>query len=679
MITEPKYEMRLSLNILEHLGINLYSNVPSVLAEIVANSWDADATVVNVEFDAAKDTIIIQDNGDGMDFEDVNNKFLTVGYRRREGQPGKTRKNRSPMGRKGIGKLSLFSIAKYIKVETAKSNEVNAFEMRIDDIREKIKEDTDCYYPTAIPTTHLNFEKGTKITLSGLKKKQTFSTIDGLRKRLARRFSIIGPNDAFAVNINGKPITPSDIGYFDKLQCLWTYGGTQKVNIDCPNVIFSEDRTSEIGSNEIGFHGWLGTVGHSNQLKDDTGENLNRIAIFVRGKMAQEDILGDFTERGVYASYLVGELYIDDLDKYDGPDSDDCEVDEDAATSSRQKIVEDDPRYEMIKEIVSLELKHIQKSWAEQRSKEGSRNALQIPAIKGWINCLSKDRKKSATRWLGKINQIRVDDEAERRHLWKHAIIAFEFYSWGENLNKLETIDENNIEAAINLFNELDNLEFNLYGQIVKERVEIIRILKSKVDADAFEKAIQEYIFDHLWLLDPAWERVEASEFMESRVETIFKRNSEGLTNAERHGRIDIGYRKTAGKHVIVELKRPSINISVYELSAQIGKYRSAMLKLLDESNLGQEPIEIVCILGNPPIEWSGPKGRELVEGTLAVHNARYVDYEQLLNNAFQAYADYSEKHKQVDRLTEVIRNIENFVSENSDFTPESKDEHWVR
>ena len=40
---EHKFTMSLSLNVLNHLGINLYSNVPAVLSEIVANSWDADA------------------------------------------------------------------------------------------------------------------------------------------------------------------------------------------------------------------------------------------------------------------------------------------------------------------------------------------------------------------------------------------------------------------------------------------------------------------------------------------------------------------------------------------------------------------------------------------------------------------------------------------------------------
>lgn len=38
-----KYQMTIDLNVLNHLGINLYSNIPSVISEVVANAWDADA------------------------------------------------------------------------------------------------------------------------------------------------------------------------------------------------------------------------------------------------------------------------------------------------------------------------------------------------------------------------------------------------------------------------------------------------------------------------------------------------------------------------------------------------------------------------------------------------------------------------------------------------------------
>ena len=34
---EHKYTMKMNLNVLNHLGIKLYSNVPAVLSEAVAN------------------------------------------------------------------------------------------------------------------------------------------------------------------------------------------------------------------------------------------------------------------------------------------------------------------------------------------------------------------------------------------------------------------------------------------------------------------------------------------------------------------------------------------------------------------------------------------------------------------------------------------------------------------
>ena len=72
----PLFRMTISLNVLEHLGINLYSNVPSVLSEIVANAWDADASMVRITWDRSADLIVIQDDGTGMTPEDINERFL---------------------------------------------------------------------------------------------------------------------------------------------------------------------------------------------------------------------------------------------------------------------------------------------------------------------------------------------------------------------------------------------------------------------------------------------------------------------------------------------------------------------------------------------------------------------------------------------------------------------------
>ena len=58
MANSEKYKMTISLNILNHLGINLYSNIPAVLSEVVANSWDADAETVEITIDDKNNEII---------------------------------------------------------------------------------------------------------------------------------------------------------------------------------------------------------------------------------------------------------------------------------------------------------------------------------------------------------------------------------------------------------------------------------------------------------------------------------------------------------------------------------------------------------------------------------------------------------------------------------------------
>jgi hypothetical protein len=648
MDQSKKFSMQISLNVLEHLGINLYSNVPAVLSEAVANAWDADAEIVRIHFDG--ESIIIEDDGEGMTFDEVNERFLRVGYRRRNKCPGPTPKhNRSPMGRKGIGKLSLFSIADIVEVHTFKNGEGNAFRMSLEVMRNEIENASGSYEPDLIEPEPIEGTHGTKIILTGLKKRQTIRTPLALRKRLSRRFSIIGPKNNFEIYVNEKLVKPADRGYYDKIQYLWTYGDQSEVLPLC-NPDSHEDRTVHVISEGLEISGWLGTVEKSSDVKDSEGDNLNRIAIFMRGKLAQEDLLDDFTERGVYASYIIGEIHADSLDEDDKPD---------AATSSRQSLVEDDDRYVKLKEVVQRELKYIQNQWTSLRTKAGAKKAEEIPAIKEWMDSLPKTARPKAQNWVGQLNRVQVDDEDDKKRLYKQAVLAFEFYRYNENIEKLESITDESYQEIVKLFEELDTLEATLYGQIIKQRIAVIQALKEKVDENVRERAIQEHIFDHLWLIDPSWERADSSELMEERVEQLFKGVDADLSDEEKKGRIDIKYRKTAGVHVIIELKRPKRSVSVYELAKQIRKYRNGMKKLLDKVQ-DSSPVEFVCLLGDYPTEWNDPDGgQRIVTETLNPLNARVVLYESLLDDAFKAYSDYFEKRRNFDKLSKVISAIE--------------------
>ena len=171
-----------------------------------------------------------------------------------------------------------------------------------------------------------------------------------LRKRLARRFSIIGEEHNFKVCIDGDPVEITDRDYFHKLQYLWYYGDESEKYVEwCSKSGKLEnhekrDKKVLVEESEANYliTGWIGTAVKPSDLKDGE-DNLNKIIIMVRGKLAQEDILEDFTEGGLYTKYLIGEIHADFLDHDDL---------DDIATSNRQEIIKNDPRYTALRNRV---------------------------------------------------------------------------------------------------------------------------------------------------------------------------------------------------------------------------------------------------------------------------------------------------------------------------------------
>jgi len=653
MADSSTYKMTLSLNVLNHLGINLYSNVPAVLSEAVANAWDANAHNVDITIENDNGTITIADDGHGMTVADANNKYLTVGYRRREQEsPITVGLNRAVMGRKGIGKLSLFSIAKTIKVYSIKNGERHGFKMVLDKIREQIEKDDHTYKPQVLEEFPDELTKGTKIVISDFKKNFN-QTEKHLRRRLARRFSVIGGKDLFNVCINGLPISISDRDYFHKVQFLWTYNEEEtEYSSLCKNRKYAEKRPFVVEDTGCKVSGWIGTSRKAGDLKDtETGDSLNKIVVMIRGKTAQEDILDVFSEGGVYSAYIIGEIHADFLDRDD---------DDDIATSSRQNILEDDPRFLKLKSFIQKELKHIQSKWTELRNIEGTDKAVEIPAIKEWYEQLGKDSKKKAASLFGKINKLTIDSDDERRSLLKHGILAFESLKLKENLDTLDKLDGTELEEFVRIFQDIDDIEATMYRQIVMGRLSIINSLEQKVDANAREKILQEELFDHLWLLDPGWERADATEYMEREVQKEFGNIDAGLTEEEKKGRVDIKYRTTSGKHLIIELKRADRRVSTYELLKQCDKYRKALRKLLDHQGHTTQPIEVICVIGRPLIDWGdNPTEREKSVQLMAIQNTRVVMYQELIESAGRSYKAYLTKKKEAGRIYDLVQRIE--------------------
>ncbi|MFG2105998.1 BbrUII/HgiDII family restriction enzyme [Micromonospora chersina] len=652
MTTEPAYFMSISLNVLNHLGLNLYSNVPAVLSEVVANAYDADATEVRVTIDQSSARVIIQDDGEGMTRADINDRYLHVGYQRRKDNRQLTPKfGRAVMGRKGIGKLSLFSVANTVEVFTAKDGERHALRMTVDGIRQAIGEDpssSEAYCPEVLDPGLVDFDQGTRIVLTDLKKGLT-NVASGLRKRLARRFSVIGAEHSFRLYMDDSEVTLQDRDYFHKLQYVWVYGDDQeseKILSKCTNAAQKNVGPSPaIGEGRV--TGWIGTVANAGSLKEADGENINAIYLMVRGKLAHEDLLEEFNEGKIFRAYLIGELHADFLDTDD---------ESDIATSSRQRIIEDDPRYQAFLQWLRREISAIGLVWGDLRNAEGTKAALENPHIKEWFTSLGTDSRRKATRLFGKINQLTVDDERQRSELFAHSVLAFETLRYRDNLDSLDDMEPSDVAAVSSVLNSIEDLESALYHKIVVQRLRVIDKLRENVDGNALERVLQEHLFDHLWLLDPSWERA-TDRAMEERVGTRFAEIRSHLTDEEANSRIDIRYKKVTGSHVIVELKRNSVITTTYALLEQVDKYRLALKRYLEEIDK-DEPVEVVCVVGRDLRDWAQTGGREESRKTLAAKNIRVVKYEELLADAYAGYREYLAREQELGRVRKLLDSI---------------------
>ncbi len=241
----PPYRMTISRMTVDKLGVKLYDRVSAVLSELIANSYDADATLVKVEAPMGEllanlsesnlvdrgFAVTVVDNGIGMTPGQVNDFYLKVGKeRRKDPKRGALSKlfKRKVMGRKGIGKLAPFGICFQIEVITsggevvdgtnpngkkAKGYKTAHLILNRDGI---LKETDDDYFPdvgkldgSVRPT------RGTAIVLRNFAHRHV-PKADDLERQLAARFGITADNWRIELYDNvlkdGAPKKERDVG-----------------------------------------------------------------------------------------------------------------------------------------------------------------------------------------------------------------------------------------------------------------------------------------------------------------------------------------------------------------------------------------------------------------------------------------------------------------------------------
>lgn len=358
----------ISLIVLNHLGRNLYRSFATILGEAISNAWDAEAENVRISYDSKKHRMRITDDGIGMSRDDLQDKFLKIGYSKREALGDiSDNKKRPYIGRKGIGKLALLSCADRVVVLSKKTTDEKWNGVVIDnqEIDQKIEKDSGVAdYNLREPNLNDYKEelrganKGTVVCFEGLKEKRK-RTEEFLHKTIALyfRFSLIDHD--FKIFLNDKEVTIAALkGLADKTQFVWNindyasdpYLETVKPACDAINL-----RTK---SEEI--QGFIASVEIPTNLKIFGAKERVGVDLFVNGRMREVDILKRFPSSRIPEQYLYGQIHINSLDSSD-------EVDR--FTTSREGMQADDPTYEKyLDEIKALVLKVINQ-WDGLRDK----------------------------------------------------------------------------------------------------------------------------------------------------------------------------------------------------------------------------------------------------------------------------------------------------------------------
>jgi len=528
--------MKVELTVIDHLGLKMYTTLPPVISEVVANSWDAEATEVDIAIPDGtiddKSEVSVADNGYGMSYEEINDEYLLIGRDRRK-ERGKDESpvfHRKIMGRKGIGKLSAFGVARIVEVETCGDQIATAFRMDIDKIRQTPS--GQYYYPELISgPKKVEKSHGTIVRLKALKRTKPID-ISIVRRRVASRFSVIDAN--FVVKVNGRPIGAEDRLMKERMEYVW----------EIENEKVTQDKAWVVS-------GWIGTA------KETLDEGEKGIVIMARGKLVQEPTFFDVTGGPLYGfAYMTGELNAEFLDAED-----------DLIATHRSSVVWESEEGTALREWAQKKLRAIATEWAERRRVEREKVIREEPKFKKWLDELTGPELKTANKVIAVITRDEKLSDDRRKELAGFVMESFDYKVFHELVGAL---GENPEDARlIDIFEEWGVIEGREILRVAEGRVRAIEQFERFVKEDAKEvPTIHQYFAEYPWILDPSW----TIAYDESYYSQLLRENFPDDKLEEQNRRIDFVCIGAGDTIHVVELKRPKRRIDWVDLD-QLEKY----------------------------------------------------------------------------------------------------------
>lgn len=223
--------------LIQRLGYELVGRAETAVSELIKNSYDADATVVEVDFIESSEqggTLIISDNGVGMSEQQLVNRFMRISSTDKVHNPTSARFHRTKAGKKGIGRFAAQRLGEKLVIVTQIKDSENATRIEINWNEYSIDRDLTSI---TFPINHVQKTKleGTTIEIHDLREKWTESAIkriyryvldlfqpDYLSERSKNDNIAVQNEETFKVNFNlvsnneKRPFLNEQISVFDK-------------------------------------------------------------------------------------------------------------------------------------------------------------------------------------------------------------------------------------------------------------------------------------------------------------------------------------------------------------------------------------------------------------------------------------------------------------------------------
>lgn len=368
-VTTMSYELKFDPKTIEHLGVKMYSTLPPALSELISNAYDADANEVVVTFheqNGVPVSITVKDNGCGMNVQDIQERFLVIGRNRRseDGDQPSPIYGRMPTGKKGLGKLALFGLAKKIILNTVKDLKKNRFELDW----EKLLASESVYKPESdVQDGETKAENGTSIALKELKRKSPFdleSTADSLSK-------------IFIVDENFRVLLKKTDGQVVEVTNERRYAQIEQEFVWDKHSIESEEFEY---FDDIEFS----LITGEKPIKPSSG--LRGITIFSRGKLVNAPEFFSHSTSSHFYQYLTGWIKADFIDL----------LDEDVISTNRQAINWEHEKMVDLREWLSDLVSKVGVSWREKRKNKKDDEFSEKTGIdkEKWLSTLPDNIRK---------------------------------------------------------------------------------------------------------------------------------------------------------------------------------------------------------------------------------------------------------------------------------------------